>query len=186
VCGISFGGLVAVRFAARCAVRTSALILSSAPGPEFTLRRRHRIYIRAPWVFGPFFLVETPLRLRKEVAVALPRAADRRRLAWRQTRTFFSAPLSIPSMAARARVFGSVSLRAECRTISAPTLVITGEPGLDRVVPVESTLEYTTEIPQARHVRLDHTGHVGYLTRPPEFASAVREFLADVSKQHAA
>jgi pimeloyl-ACP methyl ester carboxylesterase len=188
VCGISFGGLVALRFAARLCHRTSALVLVSAPGPDWTPGRRHRIYTRAPWVFGPLFLAETPLRLRAELAVALPRAAERRRFAWRQTRTFLTAPLSLSGMAARARLIGASSLRPECRTIAAPTLIVTGEPGLDRVVPVASTLEYAAEIPGARSVRLPGTGHVGYLTRPPEFASVIRAFLApdDDSRHHAA
>jgi 3-oxoadipate enol-lactonase len=177
ICGISFGGLVALRFAARDASHTTALILVSAPGPEWAPGRRHRIYTRAPWVFGPLFLAETPLRLRAEIAVALPRAAERRRFAWRQTRTFLTAPLSLSGMAARARLIGAASLRAECRRIAAPTLVITGEPALDRVVPVASTLEYAAEIPGARAVRLARTGHVGYLTRPPEFAAVIRSFL---------
>lgn len=33
VCGISFGGLVALRFAARCQDRTGSLVLASTPGP---------------------------------------------------------------------------------------------------------------------------------------------------------
>ncbi len=177
VCGISFGGLVALRFAARFVSRTSALILVSAPGPSYTLKPRHRMYTRAPWVFGPLFLAETPLRLRAEIAEALPGVAERRRFAWRQTRTFLTAPLSLSGMAARARMLGTSSLRAECRSVTAPTLVVTGEPDLDRVVPVASTLEYTDEIPGAQYVRLAGTGHVGYLTRPPAFASVVRAFL---------
>lgn len=184
VCGISFGGLVALRFATRWTSRTSSLVLVSAPGPGYTLKRRHRLYTQVPWVFGPFFLVETPLRLRKEVAVALPHAADRRRLAWRQTRTFFMAPLSVSSMATRARLIGAPGLRTECQTVTVPTLVMTGEPDLDRVVPVASTLEYAAEIPNARSVCLSRTGHVGYLTRTPEFASAIRDFLDGQDSQH--
>jgi len=188
VCGISFGGLVAVRFAARWPPRTTALILASAPGPGYTLKRRHRIYAQAPWVFGPLFLVETPLRLRAELAEAFPRAAERRRFAWRQTRTLLTAPVSLSGMAARALMLGASDLRLECRGITAPTLVITGEPELDHVVPVASTLEYTNEIPGARYVRLSRTGHVGYLTRPPAFASAIRGFLDPKgdSRHHAA
>lgn len=186
ICGISFGGLVALRFASRRSARTKALILVSAPGPDWTPGRRHRLYTRAPWIFGPLFLAETPLRLQAELATALD-AAERRRLAWRQTRTFFTAPLSLSGMAHRARLIGASSLRADCRNVTAPTLVMTGEPELDRVVPVASTLEYTAEIPNARYIRLEQTGHVGYITRPPEFASAIRTFLkGDDSRPHAA
>ena len=54
--------------------------------------------------------------------------------------------------------------------VTAPTLVITGEP-LDRVVPVESTLEYLELIPGARHVVLPGTGHIGLSSKPREFAA---------------
>src|SRR5215471_12271551 len=49
VCGVSFGGLVAVRFAARFPARCEALILASTPRPVLRLRPRHQVYLRAPW-----------------------------------------------------------------------------------------------------------------------------------------
>src|SRR6478672_11370352 len=47
ICGVSFGGLVAVRFAARQAPRCSALVLASPPRPALQLRRRHQVYLKA-------------------------------------------------------------------------------------------------------------------------------------------
>ena len=41
ICGVSFGGLVAVRFAAAYRHRVRALVLASTPGPDMHLRRRH-------------------------------------------------------------------------------------------------------------------------------------------------
>src|SRR5204863_2957730 len=72
VCGISFGGLIALRFAASAPSRVSALVLASVPGPGFHLKRRHRLYARVPWLFGPLFAAESPSRLRVEVHPALP------------------------------------------------------------------------------------------------------------------
>ncbi len=43
VCGISFGGLVALRLAATHADRTCGLVLASTPGPGWRLRRRHEL-----------------------------------------------------------------------------------------------------------------------------------------------
>ena len=60
----------------------------------------------------------------------------------------------------------------------APTLVVTGEPSLDHVVSAEGTSEYLHLIHHACAVRLEQTGHLGYITRPREFAATVREFLA--------
>src|SRR5665213_2822694 len=45
ICGVSFGGLAALRFAATRPERTAALILASTPGPLFRLRARHEIYV---------------------------------------------------------------------------------------------------------------------------------------------
>ena len=40
---------------------------------------------------------------------------------------------------------------------------------------------YLRLIPHARAVRLEQTGHLGYITHPREFAATVREFLASNS-----
>jgi 3-oxoadipate enol-lactonase len=80
-------------------------------------------------------------------------------------------------MAAWAREWQGLDLAAECRSITAPTLVITGEPALDRVVPVASSLDYLDLIPGARHEMLAGTGHIGLLLRPDAFAAIVSDFL---------
>jgi pimeloyl-ACP methyl ester carboxylesterase len=72
----------------------------------------------------------------------------------------------------------SRDLVADCRRIAAPTLLITGEPALDRVVPVSSSVEYLDLIPGTRHVVLRRTGHIGLVSKPKEFADAVAAFLA--------
>src|SRR5438128_2072936 len=53
VCGVSFGGLPAITFAASHPHRTGALVLVSTPGPGWRLRRRHELYAALPWLFGP-------------------------------------------------------------------------------------------------------------------------------------
>ena len=181
ICGVSFGGLIALRFAAQRPERTSALVLVSPPGPNFRLRRRHRIYARLPRILGPVFLVEVPRRVRAEIALAIPDRPGRRRFAWLQMATFLRAPVSLSRMAARARLIGIHDQSADCARILAPTLVVTGEPSLDHVVSTEGTSEYQRLIRHARAVRLDRTGHIGYITRPREFAATVRAFLTSNS-----
>lgn len=178
ICGVSFGGLIALRFAASRPDRTAALILVSAPGPGFRLRRRHEIYARLPRLFGPVFLAEVPGRVRAEVALAIPERPRRRRFVWQQIATFARAPLSLSRMAVRARLIGGYDQPADCARILAPTLVISGEPSLDRVVSAEGTSEYGRLIRNCRAVRLARTGHLGYITRPHDFADAVRAFLS--------
>jgi 3-oxoadipate enol-lactonase len=177
ICGISFGGLPAIRFAAVAPDRTAAVILASVPGPHWHLRPRHRAYARAPWLFGPLFLAESPWRLRDELRSAFPRIGGRWRFVRRQLGTLLRAPLSPTRMAARAALISSVHLLDDCARIAAPTLVVTGEPGLDRVVRVDGTLAYVDLIAGARHATLERTGHLGTITRPEAFASLVGEFV---------
>ena len=80
-------------------------------------------------------------------------------------------------MAQRAAVIAGASLRDDCARITAPTLIVTGERELDRVVPVDVTREYVNLIAGARHTTLDRTGHLGSITRPEAFAALVREFV---------
>jgi pimeloyl-ACP methyl ester carboxylesterase len=181
ICGVSFGGLIALRFAAQRPDRTSALLLVSPPGPSFRLRRRHRIYTRLPRILGPVFLAEMPRRVRPEIALAIPDRPERRRFVWRQIATFARAPLSLPRIAARARLIGVHDQPADCARILAPTLVVTGEPSLDHVVSADGTSEYLALIRHACAVRLEQTGHLGYITHPREFAAVVREFHASNS-----
>jgi 3-oxoadipate enol-lactonase len=177
VCGISFGGLPAIRFASQHPERTSALILASVPGTNWQLRPRHRIYARAPWLFGPLFLAESPFRLRAELRSAFPdRRARWRFLRW-QIANLARAPLSPARMAQRAAVIASNGLRDDCGRVTAPTLIVTGERNLDRVVSVDVTREYLNLIAGARHTTLDRTGHLGSITRPDAFAALVREFV---------
>jgi 3-oxoadipate enol-lactonase len=176
ICGVSFGGLIAVRFAAQNPARCDALVLASTPRPALRLRTRHQVYVRAPWIFGPLFLAETPWRLRPEIRAAIPDARARRQFSLRALQTVMSAPVSLSAMAARARMISTEDVGPECARITAPTLVVTGERDLDHVVPVEGSCEYLRLIPNSRAVVLERTGHLGSITRPDAFAAIVRTF----------
>jgi pimeloyl-ACP methyl ester carboxylesterase len=177
VCGQSFGGLVALRFAATTPSRTIALVLASTPGPGWHLKKRHEIYARLPWICGPLFFVEAPFRAAGELAAALPAFRDRVAFSWNMLRAVLRGPLSPPRMAARARRIGAYDIPADCARITVPTLVLTGEPALDHVVPVDGTSRYATAIRGARTAVLARTGHLGSLTRADEFARLIREFV---------
>jgi 3-oxoadipate enol-lactonase len=178
ICGISFGGLIATRFAAAHPARTAALVLVSTPRSRMGLKRRHQIYLRLPWVIGPLLLAEMPWRLGPELRVAIPDPAERWRFMLSAIATFFRAPLSLSRMAARGRLVTEVDVRQDCERITAPTLVVTGEPGLDYVVPVEGSSEYLRLIPGATGVVIERTGHLGSVTRPDAFAAIVNHFVA--------
>ena len=183
ICGISFGGLPAVRFAATHADRSAALVLVSTPGPQWRLRTRHEVYARMPWLFGPLFLVESPFRLYAEIVAALPPRARWRFARW-QLSTLARAPLSPARMATRAALIAGTDIVPDCDRVHAPTLVVTGERDLDRVVRVDRTLEYLRLIATARHTTIERTGHLGAITRAETFASIVSSFVESVGRDH--
>jgi pimeloyl-ACP methyl ester carboxylesterase len=184
ICGISFGGLAALRFAAAVPERTSALVLVSTPGPPWHLKRRHRVYLRLPWIFMPLFIAETPLRLRRELKAALPSWRSRTAFELAQSKTLWTAPISVRRMAQRGRLLRHLDVEHDCGRISAPTLVITGDEALDRIVPVTGTQRYAQLIGGAQQVAMEQTGHLGCNTHPGEFARLVHEFVS--KRQHAA
>src|SRR5262245_22659909 len=124
ICGISFGGLIATRFAATHQATTAALVLVSTPPWNLRLRRRHQLYLRAPWLLGPLLLAESPWRLRPEVVRALPDRDERRQFSRTALKMFVTTPVSPGRMAARARLMTGLDLRRDCERITAPTLVI--------------------------------------------------------------
>jgi|SRR5687767_4800557 len=177
ILGISFGGRVALRFAARRPERTSALILVSVPGPRFRMKRSHRVYARYPRLFAPLFFAAMPARVWSELAAAVPDSRARRAFAKWQLRTFVRAPLSPSQMAARALLIDGMDTAVACDNVTAPTLIVSGEPRLDYVVPSDGTIEYARMIAGARSVTLKGTGHLGSITKPEAFATLVGDFL---------
>jgi pimeloyl-ACP methyl ester carboxylesterase len=85
--------------------------------------------------------------------------------------------ISPSRMGARALLIDGLDVEADCAAITAPTLVISGEPALDFVVPVAGTCEYAALVAGSRGVTLAHTHHPGCITRPAAFAALVEEFL---------
>jgi 3-oxoadipate enol-lactonase len=178
ICGVSYGGLIASAFAARHRERAAALVLVSAMPPSWTPDARARFFLRAPVLLSPLFCLNS-LRMYREIATACGGVFEGlttgARHAWRVVRHMFSAR----RMARRVRLLDTVSLAAELQRLEVPTLVVTGEPALDRVMPVASTHEYLRLWPHARAVTLERTGHLGLVTRPEAFAGIVAPFVAD-------
>jgi 3-oxoadipate enol-lactonase len=176
LCGVSFGGCVALHYAALHPERVSALILASAPGPGWRPNPQQSAWIARPWRSVPAFVFTSPLRVWPEVSAALP--ARRKRLGFfaRQGIRCLTAPMIPSLMAARIREVADVDFEADCRRVAMPTLVLTGEENLDRVVPVGSTRAYATLIERAEHRTMPRTGHMGLLTQPSVFADVVSGF----------
>jgi pimeloyl-ACP methyl ester carboxylesterase len=177
IAGVSFGGLIAARYAARRPGRTVALVMASSPSPRMRLDERSAAYLRHPRMALPLFAARAFMRLVPETFAARLTWTSRVRFLAGHIGRVLHAPLYPSRMAHWVRAWMSVDMEADCRLVTAPTLVITGEPHLDRVVPVSQTLEVCAYIKDATHVVLRRTGHIGVVSRPVEFAELVTAFI---------
>lgn len=177
LCGISYGGRVAAAYAATRPSRVTALVIASAPGPSFVPNARQASYLSKPWRSTLPFIVGSPMRLWPEIAAALPSGPSRLLFCVGHGWRMVSAPIVPASMATRMHLPAGLDLREACSRITARTLIISGAPGLDRVVPPESTREYVTLIPGAKYEMMDGTGHLGLITQPDRFARIVGTFV---------
>ncbi len=175
--GVSFGGLVAVRYAARYPERVAALVLVSSPSPGMRLGPFDQNLLERPIARLPLFAWRGVRRLAPEILAA--KETWRERLAFTASYGWqvMSKPAAPRQMARWVQAWQAADIVSECARITAPTHLITGEPRLDRVVPVQSTLHYLTLIPGATFSRLSRTGHIGLVSRPTDFSTLVSEFL---------
>jgi pimeloyl-ACP methyl ester carboxylesterase len=174
ICGVSYGGLVAAAFAKRHPDRVAGLALVSAIPPSWRPDARARFFMRSPNLLLPLFLLGS-LRLYPEIAAAHDGWL---RGMWPSVRQGTRSLAHFPAprrMARRARIVADAQLDG-LDAVKVPVLVMTGERGLDRVVPSQLTEEYTRIWPHATAVTLERTGHLGLVTRADEFARIVAAF----------
>jgi pimeloyl-ACP methyl ester carboxylesterase len=176
VTGVSYGGLVASAFAARYPDRTAGLVFVSAIAPGWTPNARVRFYVRAPRLLLPLFLLGS-LRMYKEIAAARSGVLPGMATAITHGLNALTHMLSPGRVARRVHLAESVQLDRPLTEVQVPTLVVTGDDGLDSVVPVRLTEEYMRIWPHAERITLARTGHIGLVTRPDAFASAVGSFV---------
>ena len=177
VCGVSYGGLVALRYAATRPERARGLVLASALAPGYRPDRRARFYLSSPGLLFPVFCVDAAWRARAETCAALPGLGDRNRFRRSQMRAVLTKPTSPYRMAQRLRLLQDEDFARDAAHVRCPAFVIMGEPNLDRVVPVESTRQYTRLLRDVETAHLAGTGHLGIVTRPKAFADLVARFV---------
>ncbi len=176
VAGVSYGGLIAAEFAARHPARVSALVLVSPLPTDWAPDARARFYLKSPRLLSPLFFATASGRNGPEVAAAFPGIGERWRFVARHGLRLARAPIS-PGLMARRVQWVMDHAFADPRDVTAPALVLTGEPGLDRVVPVEISRRYLDQLRFAQHVVLPHTGHLGTVTRPDAFTELLGRFV---------
>lgn len=177
ICGTSFGGFVAVRYAATRPSRATGLIIASAPAPGWEPTAQQARWVARPWASAPAFVASAPFRLWPELTAALPSLGSRLAFIARQGVRAAAAPMIPSLMAQRIRHARATDFGPDCARVQAPTLVISGEQALDRVVPVSVTRTYATLIRGAEYVVMERTGHIGLLTQPERFARIVADFV---------
>lgn len=177
ICGVSYGGLVALHYAACRSRRVSSLIMVSTPSPQWKPNCEIERYLRAPRLMSPIFAFSSPFRLYPEIVQAFPHLAGRGRFAAKYLYRIMRYPCAPRCMAQRVRLLDGVDLHGDCRRVTAPTLVVTGVTGLDRVVPVNSTREYLSAIAGSSHAQIESTGHIGLVTKPESFSDIVGRFV---------
>jgi pimeloyl-ACP methyl ester carboxylesterase len=174
VCGVSYGGLVAAAFARRYPQRIAALALVSAIPPSWRPDARARFFMRSPRLLLPLFLLGA-LRLYPEMAAAHDGWWSGVWAAIRQgARSLAHFPA--PERMARRAAIAADAVVDGLESVHVPVLVMTGQPGLDRVVTTQMTAEYTRIWPHATAVTLERTGHLGLVTRADEFARLIANF----------
>jgi pimeloyl-ACP methyl ester carboxylesterase len=177
LCGVSYGGFVALRYAARHPERVSALILVSTPPPGWRPSETQQRHLANPRLSMPAFAVGAAGRLWHEVRCAVPDWRGRMRFTARQAVQVLRAPMVPSAAAARMAVQQADDFEPDCAAVRAPTLVVTGDDDLDRVVPPPATRQYLTRIAGATSARLNRTGHCGLLLQPERFARLVSDFV---------
>jgi pimeloyl-ACP methyl ester carboxylesterase len=176
ICGVSFGGLIALRYAARRPARTEALILVSTPGPNWKPKANLARYMKWPTLSSPLFFAGAFGRFWPELRVTYPAVSQRLRFCAAAMARVAAAP-AIPSrMSQRAQMAVREHFASDCAHVEVPTLVITGERELDRVVTCDETIDYLSLINGARLQVLDRTGHLGIISAPDRFAAIVARF----------
>jgi pimeloyl-ACP methyl ester carboxylesterase len=182
VCGVSLGGLTALHYAATRPDRVLGLVLAATPGPSWRLDRVQGFCARHPVAGTPVFVGAAVWRLWPELARAFGGMWRALPFVARHLARIACAPASPRRMRQRTLLWLDADRRALAARVSSPALVVTGDPGLDRVVDRDGTLEYARLIAGARAVTLERTGHIGVITRADRFAGIVGDFAEDAAR----
>lgn len=176
ICGISLGGVIALRYALERPDRTRGLVLVSTPGPRFEPNARQAFFAKHWAAASPLFALNAVRTMVPEVVRARGGAGPGLRYAALHGARVLAHPASPKRMRERFDLWLAAKRDDDYARLTAPALIVTGEPELDRVVPVNGTLEYARRIRRARVETLDRTGHIGLITRPDRFAEIVSGF----------
>ena len=147
------------------------------PAPGWVPSSRQRRYLAWPRLSAPLFALSAPARVWREIRSAIPSWRERIRFSLVHGARVAAAPLVPTLAAARVAAQQAADFSLDAARVQAPTLVVTGDDDLDRVVPPIVTRQYLASIAGARYEQLQGTGHIGMLTQPDRFAHLVSNFV---------
>jgi pimeloyl-ACP methyl ester carboxylesterase len=175
-CGLSMGGFVGMRLAARHPRRVRSLILcdtSAEPEPPENAPKYKRMNLAARWL-GPRVVMPQvmPILFGKTALTDPARAADRR--AWQDAlnRNRRSIWRAVNGVILREPVL------AELPNITAPTLVLVGDEDV-ATVPAKAQ-RIASGIPNARLEVIPQAGHSSTVENPAAVNAAIERFLGEV------
>jgi proline-specific peptidase len=187
--GFSHGGIVAMAYAAAFGVRIRRLVLAAtlavwSDEAETAMQRTIETRRDAPWFeeaqkaiaeeqAGEFASTEELVRnLQRQIPLYFHRWEGNER-AGRELAADFAKPEPLHYF--NTVEFPTFDLRAELRTISAPTLVVVGDD--DLIAGPVSADSMMRELPEARLVTIADSGHFLYVEQPEAFRAALSDFL---------
>ncbi len=181
VLGLSFGGPIAIRFAALYPERVWGLILTNTLAridlSHVGLNRTLLIPI-ARWStrFAPAALVRRLARLWGRLCIWVfdPSPGNERIIQYE-----LEAPLRFPSSAGSIRMdtFKDCDLRSDLARIKQPSLVVVGS--ADNFTPIEWQREIADLLPNSSYVEIPCGGHLTLISHAETFNEAVLGWLAE-------
>jgi len=173
-CGLSWGGMVAMRLALRAPERVAALALMATSAREERPAKKpgYRVLQGLVRVVGATRLVQAPI-------LPLFFTAETRRMRPDRVEAFSARLLRMDRTslihAADAVIFERDDISAEIGRIEAPALVVVGEE--DRATPPAEAELIAEQIPGAELVRVPGAAHLVNLEQPERVNAALLRFL---------
>jgi pimeloyl-ACP methyl ester carboxylesterase len=167
--GVSFGGIVALEYAARYSNSLERLIVQGV-GARFQPSLLQRI---AGTVLSRFPLPDNNPFVNQFFNLLFGKAQKKDELFDFVTRQCWATDQSV--MSHRFQLVESYNLRAHLRHIRVPSLILHGEK--DILVSQRNLLDLCNGIPEARLLRLPQLGHLGFVTDPELVASKISQFV---------
>lgn len=169
VMGVSFGGIIALKYAIRYPHRLDRLIVQGV-GARYEGGLLQQI---AATVLSRFPLPADNPFVNQFFNLLFGGKQKRDSLFEFVTQQIWQTDQSM--MAHRFRLVEELNLESQLHHIKAPTLVLTGE--RDVLVSPRSLQPLCDEIPNVTSIRLPGCGHLAFVTKPDVIAAKVAEFL---------